>query len=227
MHSPIVPRIRQGFAQPSQRAAKIVVTVGAVGHTFPHAGCLSHGPRLCRDCTPSPLTRPVPLWGRSGLFPQGRDGRTLADMMIWTRAGHGFRFPARLVAVKSAATTTQRGIEPCVSILSSSPLRPRPLRAACRPRPSAAWPAPWPVLPSRTQRMRTWLQAQPSARWLVRRPAVCRACRPAAATDLIAAPRGRFDTNARPSGHAAPVAFVISAPRPGCGGRGERCSRKS
>jgi hypothetical protein len=61
----------------------------------------------------------------------------------------------------------------------------------------------------------------------VLRPAACRGCRPAVATDLTAA-FGRPDTAIQgPSGRLAPVAFVISAPRPGRGGRGERCSRRS
>lgn len=226
MHSPIVPQVRQGFAQSSRTAAKVVVAVASVGQTFPTAGRLSLGP-CRRDCTPSPSTRPVPFRSRPGLFPPPGNARTIADVIGGALAGRAFHFKDTWLAVELGATTTRRGIEPCVSILSFSPLRPPPFRAACPPRPSAAWPAPWPVRPLQTPRMRTWLRALPSAHLPVRPLAACRACRPAAATDLTAA-FGRPDTALqRPSGHAAPVAFVISAPRPGRDGRGERCSRRS
>lgn len=232
MHSPIVPRIWQGFAQPSQRAAMIVVTAGSFGQAFPHAGTRSLGPRLCpcrdcRDCTPSAFTRPSHLRGRPGLFPARPDARTTADAPEGRLEADAFLFHDMWHAVEHAATTTQRGIEPCISILSFSPLRPPPFRAACPPRPSAALAAPSPGRPSLTQWMKTWSRARPSARLPVPHPAACRGCRPAAATDLTAA-IGRPDTHRNgPSGQHAPVALVISAPRPGRGGRGERCSRRS
>lgn len=236
MHSPIVPQFRQGFAQLTCCAAIVVVRVNEDCHSFPHAGLLSHRPRLCesricRDCTPFPFTRPAPLRGGSGLSGAMGHARTTADRRNSVLEQSAFFFQDRGRAVELAATTTQRGIEPCVNISSSLHLRPPPFRAACPPRPSAAWPAPLPVLPSRTPLMRTWSRAQPLARLPVRPLAACRACRPAVATDLTAA-FGRpvattVTTNTRPSGHAAPVAFVMPASRPGCGGRGERCSRRS
>lgn len=230
MHSPIVPHIRQGFAQPSRRAAKIVVTAASGGQTFPSAGRLSLGPRR-RDCTPSPSTRPVPQRGRSGLFQGGRDARTFADVIGGAPAGRAFRFNHGLLAVELAATTTRRGIEPCVNILSFLHLPPPPLRAAWPPRPSAALAALLRVQPLPMHWTKTWLRARPSAHLPARPLAACRACRPAAVTDLTAAFGRRvattIETITRPSGHAAPVAFVMSASRPGCGGRGERCSRRS
>lgn len=230
MHPPIVPHIRQGFAQPSRRAAKVIATAASGGQSFPSAGRLSLGSRR-RDCTPSPSTRPVPERGRSGLFRRSGDARRFADGIGGALAGCAFRFKPMLLAVELAATTTRRGIEPCVKILSFLHLRPRPFRAAWPPRPSAALAAPLRVLPLPTHWMKTWLRARPSAHSPARPLVVCRACRPAAATDLTAAFGQRvaptIETITRPSGHAVPVAFVMSASRSGCGGRGERCSRRS
>jgi len=230
--SPIRAGFGQAFARVSHPAAMVVATAGVAGHSFPAAGCLSHDRRACRDLTLSPSSRSV-LSDRPGLSLAGTeatgfcDARGFADAAIVRLCIQGFCFIHASAAVSFRAITTQRGNEPCVNILSSLHLRPRRLRAACRPRPSAAWPAPLPGRPSLTPRTRTWLRAPLWARWPGLRPAVCRACRPAVATDLTAA-FGRPETTiTRPSGHAAPVAFVISAPRPGRGGRGERCSRRS
>lgn len=229
---PIRSAFGQAFARLSQSSAKVVDTAGSCGHPFPAAGCLSHDRRICRDLTPSPYSRSVPRVERPGFSPRsggaGRtDGRGFADAVIGPVSACGFCFIDASAAVSSRAITTQRGNEPCGNTLSFLHLRPRRLRAACRPRPSAGWPAPLPGRPLPMRRTRTWLQAPHWARWPGLRPAVCRGCRPAVATDLIACPLGRADRIARPSGHAAPVAFVISAPRPGRGGRGERCSRRS
>lgn len=226
--SPNHARSGQAFARLSQSFAKVVDTAGSCGHPFPAAGCLSLDRRFCRELSPSPSSRPV-LADRSGLSGQaGRgDGRGIADCVIGAVAACGNLFIHASAAVSSATITTQRGNEPCGHILSFLHLRPRPLPGACQPRPSAGLAARLPVRPSPTRWTRTWLPVRHSARWPGLRPAVCRACRPAVATDLIAALSGRVDCIARPSGHAAPVAFVISAPRPGRGGRGERCSRRS
>ena len=226
MYPPTVPENWQGFAQPSRRAAKFVVTVARSGEDFPCVGGLIQRHHR-HDCTPSDLIRPVPLWGRSGLFSARRDARTLADRVHSALELNAFLFQDMSRTVELAVTTTQRGIEPCVNILSFLPLRPQHSPGACPPRPSAAWPAPSPVRPSPTRRMKTWSRARPSAHLQVPHPAACRACRPAAATDLIAARARPDDYRIGPSGHLAPVALVISASRPGCGGRGERCSRKS
>jgi hypothetical protein len=231
--SPIPPEFRQAFAWLSQSPAKVVATADEAGHIFPAAGCLSLDPCSRRDLAQSPSSRPVPFLERPGLSlvragAGDENGRGIADPAHGWMAAREFLFIDASAAVHSAAITTQRGNEPCGNTSSSLHLRPRPLRAACRPRPSVVLPVLSPVRPSRMQRMRTWLLAQQSAVCWALHPAACRGCRPANATDLIAAACGRSGAQTgRPSGHIAPVAFVISAPRPGRGGRGERCSRRS
>lgn len=231
--SPSHAAFGQAFAGLSQSSAKVVDTADVAGHSFPAAGCLSHDRHIRRALTLSPSSRSVPFVERPGSSLRkgseaGRDdGRGFADPSSEGVAARGFSFIDASAAVSSAAITTQRGNEPCGNILSFLHLRPRRLRAACRPRPSAALAAPSPGQPLPMPWTRTWWRAPLWARWLALRPAACRGCRPAVATDLIAALPGRTDSIARPSERTAPVAFVISAPRPGRGGRGERCSRRS
>ncbi len=231
--SPIRAEFRQAFAWLSQSSAKDVATADMAGQISPAAGRLSGDRCICRDLAPSPFSRSVPLVERPGLScgtgcKAGRgDGHGIADAAQVRLRAQGFCFIDASAAVSSRTITTQRGNEPCVSILSSSHLRPPHLPAACRPRRSAALAARLRVQPLPTRWTRTWWQAPLWVRWLALHPAACRGCRVAVATDLNAALPGRTDSIARPSGHAAPVAFVISAPRPGRGGRGERCSRRS
>lgn len=230
--SPIRAEFRQAFAWLSQTSAKDVATADMAGQISPAAGRLSGDRCICCDLAPSPFSRSVPLVERPGLSCRtgckaGRgDGHGIADAAQVRLRAQGFCFIDASAAVSSRTITTQRGNEPCVSILSSSHLRPPHLPAACRPQgkglplaASLAWRQPmlW---------MKTWSQVACSARPQVRAPACCPA-QGARLTDLNAALPGRTDSIARPSGHAAPVAFVISAPRPGRGGRGERCSRRS
>ena len=230
MHPPTASAFWQGFAE-ADFGADFGFAMGAVvGQADGHAGCFSYGPRLCLDCTPSLAVRPAPQQGRPDLFFKGcagLDARASADHTKPGSFGRGFPFIASVNTVNSCAITTLRGTEPCGNILSSSPLRPQPFRAAWRPRPSAALAARSPVPPSRTRWMKTWLPALHSARWQGLRPAVCRGCRPAVATDLTAACGQPDATSQRPSGQIARVAFVISASRRGRGARGERCSRRS
>lgn len=230
MHPPSPTAFRQAFA----RRPRAGETAFALGHGLAQSedpsGCLSYGPRLCLDTTPSLEFRPFPVAGRPDFFALS-DGkghaRPSADITQPRSVACELSFIAALNRVNSAAITTQRGKEPCVNILSFSHLRPQPLRAACRPRPSAGLAVLSRVPRSLMRWMKTWSQGPRLVRWPGLRPAACRGCRPAVATDLIAACGRRDATVGRPSGHVAPVAFVISAPRPGRGGRGERCSRRS
>lgn len=230
MVSPTASAFWQAFAQRDFRADFGFAMRALVGQADGHAGCLSYGPRLCLDCTPSLAVRPAPQLGRPDFFFKGDavlDARASADHTKPGSLGRGFPFIAAVNTVNSWSITTLRGNEPCVSILSFLHLPPRPLRAVWRPRPSAALAARSLVPPSQTRWMRTWLPVLHSARWPGLRPAACRGCRPAAATDLTAA-FGQPDTiTQRPSGQIARVAFVISASRRGRGARGERCSRRS
>lgn len=233
MFPPMPSMFRQGLARAVWRGNVGFALQAGWRHPMTCAAWLAEPAAVCPDGNPYPSFRSSPLQGRPAFSPiserpaaQRDDARGFADHDSVPLAQRGILFIGAWPAVLSTAITTPRGNEPCVNILSSSHLRPQPSRAACRPRPSAGSAAPWPVLPSRTRWMRTWLQAQRSALWPVPHPAACRACRPAAATDLTAFGRAAT-TNTRPSGHSAPVAFVISASRPGRGGRGERCSRRS
>lgn len=233
MFPPMSPAFRQGFARPVRTGNRAFAWRARWRHPLTCAVWLAEPAAVCPDGNPYPSFRSSPCAGRpafrratAGLAAKRGDARGFADHDSVRLARQGFPFIDAWAAVSSSAITIQRGNEPCVNTLSSSHLRPRPLRAACRPRPSAASAAPLPVLPSPTRWTKTWLQAPRSALWPVPHPAVFRACRPAAATDLTAFGR-TATTNTRPSGQSAPVAFVISASRPGRGGRGERCSRRS
>jgi hypothetical protein len=230
MHPPIRSAFRQAFAQDRFGTELAFAKRGWVGQSDGHAGCSSYGPRLCLDCTPFPFVRSVAPGQRPDFFSvlgTTSGARGSAYGAAWRGTHEGLGFHGWVKALISRSTTTLRGIEPCVNISSSLHLRPPPFRAVWRRRPSAALPVPSQVQPSLMQRMKTWSPAPQSAVCWVLRPAACRGCRPAVATDLTAA-FGRPDTAIQgPSGRLAPVAFVISAPRPGRGGRGERCSRRS
>ena len=230
MVPPTVSGFWQAFAGAARGAVLGFAKRGLVGQSDADTGCSSYGPRLCLDCTPFLSVRPAPQLGRPDLFSGWvgvRHARASADHTKPGSFGRDFPFIAAWNTVKSCAITTLRGIEPCVNISSFLHLPPRPFRAAWRPRPSAASVARLPVPPSPMRWMKTWLPVLRLARWQGPRPAVCRACRPAAATDLTAA-CGQSDTTLqRPSGQIARVAFVISASRRGRGARGERCSRRS
>jgi len=230
MHPPTASAFWQGFAGVDFGADFGFAMGAVVGQADGHAGCFSYGPRLCLDCTPSLAVRPAPQLGRPDLFFKGyggADARASADHTKPGSFGRGFPFIASVNTVNSCAITTLRGTEPCVSISSFLHLPPRPLRAAWRPRPSAALAARSQVPPSQMLWMKTWLPVPRLARWQGLRPAVCRGCRPAVATDLTAASGQPDATSQRPSGQIARVAFVISASRRGRGARGERCSRRS
>ena len=227
---PTASAFRQGFAQCDFAADFGFAMRAVVGQADEHAGCSSYGPRLCLDCTPSLAVRPAPQLGRPDLFSTGgesADARASADHTKPGSFCREFHFIAAVNTVNSCSITTLRGNEPCVNISSFLHLPPRPLRAAWRPRPSAALAARSLVPPSQTRWMKTWLPVPRLARWPGLRLAACRACRPAVATDLTAAFGQPDATSQRPSGQSARVAFVISASRPGRGARGERCSRRS
>lgn len=227
---PTVSAFWQAFAQRDFGADFGFAMRAVVGQAEGHAGCSSYGPRLCLDCTPSLAVRPAPQLGRPDLFSkdaQGADARASADHTKPGSSGRGFPFIAAVNTVNSWSITTLRGNEPCVNILSFLHLPPRPFRAAWRPRPNAALAARSPVPPSQMRWMKTWLPVLHSAHWPGLRPAACRGCRPAVATDLTAVFGQPDATSQRPSGQHARVAFVISASRRGRGARGERCSRRS
>lgn len=217
MHPPIQPRFRQGFAQRAGGCRKPFAMTGAVGNPFGMAGGLTLGAPLCLDCYPSPSRRSGPF-GAGPVFSCaefGRDARGFADAETWAVQSNGFFFMDVNTAVKSTARTTLRGNEPCKNTLSSSPLLQPPLRAACRPRPSAALPVPSRALPLQMPWMKTWLPVRHLAVWPGLRPAVFRACRAARPIDLTPAAGRRPTQRKGSSGHAARVALFYCASRPG------------
>ena len=225
MALPIAPSIRQGSAQGRRGRFLAFAKGGRVGQSGGHAGATSFGPRLCLDCTPFPSVRPAQQLGWPDFL--CADARASADAASGGTGTRGFSFREAPNKINCATITTLRGTEPCGSILSFLSLRPPAFRAALPRRPSAVLPAPSPVRPSPMPRMKTWSLAPRWAAYSVRPPVVCRACRPAPATDMTAACGRHLTTEQRPSGRDARVAFAISAPRPGRGARGERCSRRS
>lgn len=230
MHPPTVSAFWQGSAQAARGAVLGFAKRGRVGQSSGGAGRLCHDPRLCLDCTPLPDVRSALLPGRPDFFPV-EDGHGSADVTKLASARDEFCFIVAANRINCASITTLRGNEPCVNISLFLFLRPPAFRAVWQPRPSAALPVPSRVPPLRTQRMRTWSPVPRSADLSARRPAACRGCRPAVATDLTVAFGRPATTTPRPFGRIARMAFFFCAlqgrDRPGRGSRGERCSRRS
>lgn len=217
MHPPTLSRFRQGSAQRPQGRAKPFALADRVGNPWVLAGGLTLGRAPCLDCYPFPSCRSgQPLAGPvlSGCVAAGH-GRGFADAESSGLQTNGFFFMVTGTAVKLTARTTLRGNEPCINTLSSSPLRPPPLRAACRPRPSAALSARLPGLPLQTRWMKTWSLVRLWAVWPGRQPAAFRDCRAAPPIDLTAAEGRRPHQHEGSSGQSARVALFYCASRPG------------
>lgn len=217
MHPPTVSRFRQGSAQRPRVRGKPFAMADWVGNPWVMAGGLTLGRALCLDCYPFPSCRSgQPLAGPvlSGCVTTG-DGRGFADAESSGLQTNGFFFMVIATAVNLTARTTMRGNEPCKNTLSSSPLRPPPLRAACRPRPSAALSARLPVLPLQTRWMKIWSRVRHWAVWPGLQLAAFRVCRAAPPIDLTAAEGRRPKQHKGSSGQSARVTLFYCASRPG------------
>lgn len=223
MHPPINPGIWQASAHVAGQRGIAIASARtgskddmAKGHAFPEVDALP-------NCTLSQLLRSGPQRGRPGLWAALR--RASADLGNHVRLTRAFVFRVLRFAIFSGhEEQPSRSSELCPNPYSPLRFWPSPrLPAACRTRRRAVWPVPSPVLPSLTRWTKTW---SPVPRWAAL-PVLQAATSWAAATDLTSAACGRSARRHGPSGLNAPVAFSISAPRPGRGARGERCSRRS
>lgn len=217
MHPPTTPHFWQGFAQRPRGCTKPFAMLGSVGNPWAMVGRMTLCAPLCLGCYPSPSRR-------SGPFVAGpvfsdtaarANGRGFADGETWAVQSAGFFFMDVNTAVKSTARTTMRGNEPCINFLSSSRLHPPPLRAACRPRPSAALPVLSRVRPLQMPWMKTWSPVRHLAVWPGLQPAASRVCRAARPIDLTAASGRRPLQRKGSSGQNARVALFYCASRPG------------
>lgn len=217
MHPPSQPRFRQGFAQRARGCRKPFAITGSVGNPWAMVGRMTLCAPLCLDCYPSPSRRSGPFVAGPVFYGAAAraNGRGFADAETWAVQSSEFFFMDVNTAVKSTARTTLRGNEPCINFLSSSRLRPPPLRAACRPRPSAALPVPSRAQPLRMPWMKTWSPVRHLAVWPGLRPAASRVCRAARPIDLTAAAGRRPTQRKGSSGQNARVALFYCASRPG------------
>jgi hypothetical protein len=222
MFSPSVIRFRQAFAAAREPAALTFAMPCSLGNTPIQARFAVPAAKLASDCYPSPSLRSGPSRVRPPFY--GASRRAFADRREPQGRSRPFVFRTAEIAVFSGHITSPRSSISCVNLSLPSPfwLSP-PLAAACRTPRRAVLPVPSSALPQLTRWTKIWLRAQRSAVLQVRQAATSLA----AATDLTTAARGRLAVIHGPSERSAPVAFSISASRPGRRQRGERCSTRS
>lgn len=214
--------IWQSFAKRPGRAGLAFATGQVLGNNHPKARPAVPAAGWPPFCYPSPSMRPDPLRIGSPFSPALR--HAFADRMEPAIPSRAFVFRGAAIEVFLRDITFPRSSISCVNLSLPSPFSPSPLwLAACRTPRRAGLPALLSVPLPLMRWTKTWLQARRLAVSPVRQAATWWA----AATDLTFAACGRLAVLHGPSGHPAPVAFSISASRPGRGARGERCSTRS